>query len=83
MPYIPQEDRERVLRKPTLVRTPGELNFVITTIVNAYLDSRPLGPDYQRYNDAIGALECAKLELYARRIRPYEDTKIASNGDVY
>jgi len=33
--------------------------------------------------DAIGALECAKLELYRRVAAPYEDTKIAENGDVY
>jgi hypothetical protein len=31
----------------------------------------------------IGALECAKLELYRRLASPYEDLKIADNGDIY
>jgi len=34
-------------------------------------------------NAIIGALECAKLELYRRVAAPYEDDKIAENGDVY
>jgi len=33
-------------------------------------------------NDAIGALEGAKLELYRRVISKYEDKKIMENGDV-
>ena len=31
---------------------------------------------YQNVNAIIGALECAKLELYRRLIAPYEDTKV-------
>ena len=31
----------------------------------------------------MGALECAKLELYRRVAAPYEDVKIMENGDVY
>jgi hypothetical protein len=34
------------------------------------------------YNDAIGALEGAKLELYRRYVSAYEDDKIKENGDV-
>lgn len=30
-----------------------------------------------------GAIECAKLEFYRRVAAPYEDKKIAENGDVY
>lgn len=33
--------------------------------------------------DALGALECCKLEFYRRVAAPYEDSKIISNGDVY
>lgn len=33
--------------------------------------------------DILGALEGAKLELYRRKISPYEDIKIEENGDVY
>lgn len=31
----------------------------------------------------VGALECAKLELYRRIAIPYEEQKIQENGDVY
>lgn len=38
---------------------------------------------YADINEAIGALECAKLELYRRIAVPYENRKLAENGDVY
>ena len=38
---------------------------------------------YYHYNQLIGVLECAKLELYRRLVTPYEDIKITDNGDVY
>ena len=38
---------------------------------------------YHHYNQLIGVLECAKLELYRRLIAPYEDVKIIDDGDVY
>lgn len=41
------------------------------------------GESYQTYNDIMGALEGAKLELYRRKIGIYEDKKIEENGDVY
>lgn len=31
----------------------------------------------------VGALESAKLELYRRKVSPYEDQKIEANGDVW
>lgn len=63
--------------------TEGQLNYVITKVVVAWVDSAGYSPSYADYNAAIGALECAKLELYARRIRPYEDAKRKKNGEVY
>jgi hypothetical protein len=39
--------------------------------------------NYQRLNDALGALEGAKLEFYRRVVVPYEDWKMTENGDVY
>lgn len=80
MPYISQEARERLLKTSAYPATSGELNFLVTMLVNEYLGTNP---GYQAYNDAIGVLECAKLELYARRVRPYEDEKCQINGDVY
>jgi len=81
MPYIKQDDR---LELDTLMRFPktaGELNYEITRMIKFYLEER--GRNYQNMNDIIGALEGAKMEFYARIVRPYEDEKIEENGDVY
>lgn len=59
----------------------GELNFVFTLEVQEYLSSH--GESYQVYNDILGALEGCKLELYRRKIVPYENLKIQENTDVY
>lgn len=91
MPYIQQE--QRTAFKEGLLsldpREPGELNYCITKIVHDFLTMRAkiragkdAKPNYAEYNAAIGALECAKLELYRRMIAPYEDIKIWENGDV-
>lgn len=80
MPYIEQQQRNRL----NTVGEPldaGELNYVITRAVDDYLRKR--GVRYASLNEAIGVLECAKLELYRRVAGVYEDEKIATNGDVY
>lgn len=81
MPYIRPERREKLHPlSRDMAQNAGELNFRITKVVDDYLASRQ---GYGAYNEAIGALECAKLELYRRCIAPYEDDKCLSNGDVY
>ena len=55
-------------------RDAGELNFALTTIVDKYLQNRG-GLRYAHINEVVGALECAKLELYRRVAAPYEDQK--------
>lgn len=62
-------------------RTPGELNFQITCLFKKYIQRK--GLNYDTINDIVGATEGAKLEFYSRVARPYEDTKIQQNGDVY
>ena len=81
MPYIDVDDRVRIDGggKP---ETPGELNYLITKIADDYL-VRKGRLRYAHLNEVIGALECAKLELYRRLVAPYEDQKIAGIGDVY
>lgn len=84
MPYIKKEDRYRwehalkgiALQPP---RDAGELNYLITRLTHIFLGTEY---KYQDLNDAIGALEGAKLELYRRYVAPYEDQKIKENGDV-
>ena len=58
----------------------GELNYLISSILDAHLGEEPR---YSDLNEAIGVLECAKLELYRRLAAPYEDEKINEHGDVY
>ena len=84
MPYIKQEDRNALGNRDP--ENAGELNYLLTQIVLEYLIGNKetnYNANYQRYNDAMGALEGCKLELYRRAIAPYEDKKIQENGDVY
>lgn len=78
MPYIKNDMREFASMAPA---TDGELNFSITRICDNYL--KTYGLSYHHINEVIGALECAKLEMYRRIAAPYEDKKCAENGDVY
>lgn len=80
MPYI-KSNRRSICRNEWDFVTAGELNYMITVVIHQYIFNK--GESYQTYNDIMGALEGAKLELYRRKIVPYEDKKIKENGDVY
>lgn len=80
MPYIKRERRAVLYDRYEDPENAGELNYEFTRIALEYLGFQP---NYQRFNDVIGALEGAKLELYRRMVAPYEDEKIKENGDVY
>ena len=80
MPYI-ERDRRSALEPSGKPETAGELNYAVTRLVDRYLSEK--GLRYQHVNEAIGVLECAKLELYRRIAAPYEDKKIREEGDVY
>lgn len=87
MPYIDQGARNRLehflkAMHLTEVNNAGELNYLITCLVQTYIVNRGDGVNYQGFNDAIGALEGAKLELYRRAAAPYEDGKMVQNGEV-
>ncbi len=82
MPYI-RSDHRMAIDCGDSPKTPGELNYAITQLVRKFLYGGAQPPGYTDFNDAIGALECAKLELYRRKIAPYEDQKIVENEDVY
>lgn len=81
MPYIDEIRKVKLLEFKEPPQNAGELNFLITHLINNYISFK--GEKYQHYNDVIGALEGAKLEIYRRRIVPYEDEKMKENGDVY
>lgn len=89
MPYIPSEDRLKLDEvmlslEMTIAQngiSNGEYNYIISSLSQMYLDRH--GTSYNTVKDVVGGLECAKLEFYRRIAAPYEDTKIAQNGDVY
>lgn len=81
MPYVNPSARERLARGGA-PQDAGELNYAISRLVDDYLNARG-GVRYAHLNEAIGVLECAKLELYRRVAAPYEDRKCAENGEVY
>jgi hypothetical protein len=53
---------------------------VISTIAWEYVLGRKLS--YTEMQHVIGTLECVKMEMYRRMLSPYEDAKIAENGDI-
>jgi len=57
----------------------GVINYLITKILINWIKEI----SYDTVNDAIGILECVKLELYRRVAAPYEDIMKEENGDVY
>lgn len=85
MPYIKKSRRE-VLDQfiedvPVSVVNPGELNYVIMKII-----LKAIGPSsYRRYGDLAvidGVLANVGREFYRRVAVPYEEGKIAENGDL-
>lgn len=58
--------------------TQGNLNYSITRLLRLVY----AGGNYQDVNDAIGLLECIKLEHYRTMAVPYEEQKKFDNGDV-
>lgn len=84
MPYIKPTDRikfSNVELEGIKCDSAGDLNYLLTQICKGYLNKYGM-VNYARFNDVVGALECCKLELYRRKIAPYENLKINENGDA-
>lgn len=81
MPYIDSPNRMDLQYREAL--TPGELNYILTSLCDDYARTRDPNVGYAAINEVIGVLECAKLEFYRRIAAPYEDIKCKQNGDVY
>ena len=81
MPYI-NPDRRAYLDNGGEPLTAGELNYLVSRAVIRYVEHRGR-VSYQDYNDMLGALEGAKLELYRRVVAPFEDQALTRNGDIY
>jgi len=94
MPYIKGKDRinidatlepiqDYILRKYAAGEkiNAGELNYVLSSIIHGWVTASPK-ICYAVMNEAMGALECAKLEFYRTVMAPYEDEKRTKNGSV-
>jgi len=95
MPYVDSEYRDRLdtplnllaeviaaIADEEAIIPCGLINFSICRIVH-YLFKIWGDYSYSDINDVIGALECAKQEIYRRLAVPYENKKKKQNGDVF
>ncbi len=88
MPYIPKDTRNtldpniqsllEIMSALPLDKQDGALNYVITSLLHSLYQPE----NYFTYNRSMGVLASAQAEWYRHRIAPYEDQKIAENGDV-
>jgi len=81
MPYIVQALRKAIENGEKVPLSSSLLNYQITKLCREYIGVR--GLSYGTISDVTGVLENVKLEFYRRVVTPYEDMKIADNGDVY
>ena len=86
MPYIREEERQAldvaIDELYSHLTSPGRLNYAITRLILNYMP-RQAEASYQMVAEVTGVLENVKQEFYRRYAAPYEDRKIAENGDVY
>lgn len=88
MPYITKDSAKEIdpffdISFPPTATSVGQLNYFITRQIVDFLQNS--NKKYADYNEAIGVLECAKLELYRRMVAQYEEFKISDplNVDPY
>jgi hypothetical protein len=89
MPYIYQDMRLEldseienladIIKKYDQKDRAGILNYIFSSLLEVLPEKQW---NYHTINEAIGVLECAKLEFYRRFAAPYEDKKIKENGDL-
>lgn len=87
MPYINKDDRPPIdeliksltehLKSLPIDKQDGALNYAVTKLLKELYE-----PKYFNYNRAMGVLSSIQAEFYRRDIAPYEDKKIAENGDI-
>jgi hypothetical protein len=85
VPHIEAGERRDYLRRSTRRIPPlaskAELNYVIARLLCGYLDDH--GTSYQTLSDAKAAATDCAAEFQRLLIDPYEDTKIAANGNAF
>ena len=88
MPYIKNESRgqyENLLTELAAIipsdpmERPGHINYLVSKLLEKVYGKNMR---YAHHNEVIGVLNCIMLEFYRRKTVPYEDEKIASEGDI-
>ena len=89
MPYIKESDREDInwivdnlAARLSEKRMTGNLNYFLYKLF-AKLVKLNVIHNYETMSRFIAELEACKLEIYRKKIAPYEEKKILENGDVY
>lgn len=80
MPYISDKNKRQMLKPVEVASSPGELNYQIFVTMLAYLENREVS--YDTLAEALSACHEAGGEFRRRILVPYEDDKIAENGDI-
>ena len=80
MPYITKGERALIDHgeKP---HTLGQLNYSIMMTISDYLHITGVS-GYAPMNNVMGVLSCVQQEFYRRKMVPYEEKKMAENGDI-
>lgn len=88
MPYIDRKDRKQYqdilnalaekIPQDRMLR-PGHMNYIVSLLIEKVYGSKMR---YADHNEVVGVLNCIALEFYRRKTSPYEDQKIADEGDL-
>ena len=76
--YLESKERREVILAGASVENLDELAFHITEAILIYLPPKPTPEDYF---GIIGVLSATKLEFHRRAFGPFNDQRIALNGD--
>lgn len=80
MPYITEEAVNRI-EKGGQIRTPGELNYVLSTIVAHYVSQKDI--NYANLCEVAGVLRTMYREFERRLLDEYEKEKQKTGVDPY
>jgi hypothetical protein len=85
MPYTEQKERPKVDNAVSISEicswSAGDLTYALTRLIVGWFKGH--GKSFLNGAIVIGCIACTALEFYRRVLAPYEDKKIADNGDVY
>lgn len=90
MPYVDDHAKARLPQYPqpnelptALPHNGGQLTYLITRQIQAYLQSIGDNLGYENLAVILGSLEGAKADFIDRVLLPYEHKKREQNGDVW